>query len=53
MQDRDIFVLPVLHPAVPINTSRLRMNVTASMDKEHIDFVVDALKEADKLFKIT
>lgn len=53
MQDRDIFVLPILHPAVPPNTSRLRMNVTALMDKEHIDFVVNTLKEADKIFKIT
>lgn len=53
MQDRDIFVLPVLHPAVPPNTSRLRMNVTALMEKEHIDLVVETLKEADKIFKIT
>ncbi len=53
MQDRDIFVLPILHPAVPPNTSRLRMNVTAFMDKEHIDFVVNTLKEADKIFKVT
>jgi 8-amino-7-oxononanoate synthase len=52
LQDRDIFVLPVLTPAVPPNTSRLRMNVTASMDKEHLDQVIHQILEADKIFHI-
>lgn len=53
MQDRDIFVLPILHPAVPPNTSRLRMNVTAAMNKEHMDIIVNTLKDADKIFGFT
>ena len=52
MQEKDIFVLPVTTPAVPPNTSRLRMNVTASMEKEHLDLVIDALMEANKVFHI-
>ncbi|HOI25036.1 MAG TPA: pyridoxal phosphate-dependent aminotransferase family protein [Caldisericia bacterium] len=52
MQDRGIFVLPILPPAVPPNTARLRMNVCAAMDKEHLDLVIDTLVEAKKLFQI-
>lgn len=52
MQERDIFVLPVVTPAVPPNTSRLRMNVTASMDTEHLDLVINQLIEANKVFHI-
>lgn len=52
MQERDIFVLPVVTPAVPPNTSRLRMNVTASMDKEHLDIVIQRLIEANQVFHI-
>lgn len=52
LQDKGIFVLPVVTPAVPPNTSRLRMNVTASMDREHLDLVIDKILEADKEFHI-
>ncbi|MCE5223069.1 aminotransferase class I/II-fold pyridoxal phosphate-dependent enzyme [bacterium] len=52
MQERDVFVLPVVTPAVPPNTSRLRMNVTASMDYEHLDMVIEQLIEANKVFHI-
>lgn len=52
MQDRNIFVLPILPPAVPPNTARLRMNVCAAMDKEHLDLVIDTLVEAKKMFQI-
>jgi glycine C-acetyltransferase len=52
MQDNGVFVLPVVTPAVPPNTSRLRMNVTASMDREHLDQVINQILEADKVFHI-
>jgi 8-amino-7-oxononanoate synthase len=52
LQDNNVFVLPVVTPAVPPNTSRLRMNVTASMDREHLDQVIDKILEADKIFHI-
>jgi 8-amino-7-oxononanoate synthase len=52
LQDNGIFVLPVVTPAVPPNTSRLRMNVTASMDREHLDLVISKILEADKVFHI-
>lgn len=52
MQENGVFVLPVVTPAVPPNTSRLRMNVTSSMDREHLDQVIDKILEADKIFHI-
>ncbi|MCK5849176.1 MAG: aminotransferase class I/II-fold pyridoxal phosphate-dependent enzyme [Caldisericia bacterium] len=52
MQNNDIFVLPVVTPAVPPNTSRLRMNVSAIMTRDDLDNVVNKIKEADKIFKI-
>jgi glycine C-acetyltransferase len=52
MQDHDIFVLPVVPPAVPPNTSRLRMNVSSDMTKQDMDYVIDTIFEADKVFHI-
>ncbi len=52
MQDHDIFVLPVVPPAVPPNTSRLRMNVSSNMTKQDMDYVIETIFEADKVFHI-
>ncbi len=53
MQDNDIFVLPVLPPAVPPNTARLRMNVSASMDFDQLEKVVKVLSEAKQKYDIS
>ena len=48
-QDNGVFVLPVLPPAVPEGTARLRANVTAAHTTEDIDFALDVFIRAGKL----
>ncbi len=47
-QDHGIFVLPVLPPAVPEGTARLRANVTAAHTPEDIDFALEVFVQAGK-----
>jgi glycine C-acetyltransferase len=47
-QDNGVFVLPVLPPAVPEGTARLRANVTAAHTLEDIDFALGVFIEAGK-----
>lgn len=47
-QDQDIFVLPVVSPAVPAGTSRLRANVTAGHSLEEIEQAMDVFEAAGK-----
>jgi len=47
-QAEDIFVLPVVAPAVPEGMSRLRANVTAAHSIEEIDYAVDVFERAAK-----
>ena len=48
-QDNGVFVLPVLPPAVPEGTARLRANVTAAHTREDIDFALNIFIEAGRL----
>jgi len=43
-----MFVSPILHPAVPVNTCRLRANVTAAHTDEDIDFALGLLEKHGK-----
>ena len=45
-QDRDIFVLPVVSPAVPAGTSRLRANVTSGHSQAEIEQAMDVFEQA-------
>ena len=47
-QEKDIFVLPVVSPAVPAGTSRLRANVTAGHTLPEIEQAMDVFEEAGK-----
>jgi glycine C-acetyltransferase len=47
-QEQDIFVLPVVSPAVPVGTSRLRANVTAGLSLEEIEYAMNVFEEAGK-----
>ena len=47
-QMHDIFVLPVVSPAVPVGQARLRATVTANHTTEDIIHTVEALTEAGK-----
>ena len=47
-QEQDIFVLPVVSPAVPVNTSRLRANVTAGHTLDEIEHAMNIFEEVGK-----
>jgi 8-amino-7-oxononanoate synthase len=51
-QDEGLFVLPVLPPAVPQGTSRLRANVTAAHSQEDIDYALDVFERAGKAAEV-
>lgn len=46
--EEGVFIMPILPPAVPVNTARLRANVTALHTKEDIDYMVGALSKVWK-----
>lgn len=47
-QEHGVFVLPVLPPAVPLGTARLRLNVTSDHTIEDIKFALNVIVEAAK-----
>ena len=47
-QQKDVFVLPVVSPAVPEGLSRLRATVTAAHETGDIDYAMDVIEAAGK-----
>lgn len=47
-QMKDVFVLPVVSPAVPEGLSRLRATVTAAHEPQEIEYAMNVLEEAGK-----
>ena len=47
-QNRGVFVLPVVSPAVPEGLARLRATVTAAHEESDIEFAMDVIAEAGK-----
>jgi glycine C-acetyltransferase len=47
-QEQDIFVLPIVSPAVPAGTSRIRANVTAGHTLEEIEQAMNVFEQAGK-----
>jgi glycine C-acetyltransferase len=47
-QNRDLFVLPVVSPAVPVGLARLRATVTAAHEPSEIEHAMDIINEAGK-----
>ena len=45
-QHRDVFVLPVVSPAVPVGLARLRATVLAAHEPEEIEYAMDVIAEA-------
>lgn len=45
-QERDIFVLPVVSPAVPVGLARLRATITAAHETEEIAHALEIIQEA-------
>jgi glycine C-acetyltransferase len=48
VQDQDVFVLPVISPAVPPGLSRLRATVTAAHETDEIEYAMDAIEVGGK-----
>jgi glycine C-acetyltransferase len=47
-QMQDIFVLPVVSPAVPVGLARLRATVTAAHESEDIEYAMNVIAKAGK-----
>ena len=47
-QERDIFVLPVVSPAVPVGLARLRATITAAHEEDEIDHAMNVIEQAAK-----
>jgi glycine C-acetyltransferase len=47
-QEKDVFVLPVVSPAVPEGLSRLRATVTTAHEAEDIDYAMGVMESAGK-----
>jgi glycine C-acetyltransferase len=45
-QKMDVFVLPVVSPAVPHGMARLRATVTGAHDPDEIEHAMDVIQEA-------
>jgi len=45
-QERDVFVLPVVSPAVPVGLARLRATITAAHEPDEITHAMDIVREA-------
>ncbi|MDH3943989.1 MAG: aminotransferase class I/II-fold pyridoxal phosphate-dependent enzyme, partial [Anaerolineae bacterium] len=51
-QMKDVFVLPVVSPAVPAGLSRLRATVTAAHEAEDIEYAMDVIEQAGKTLSV-
>jgi 8-amino-7-oxononanoate synthase len=47
-QHRDLFVLPVVSPAVPEGQARLRLTVTAAHEPQEIDYALGVIEKAGR-----
>jgi glycine C-acetyltransferase len=47
-QTHDVFVLPVVSPAVPPGLARLRATVTAAHEPDEIEYAMDVIEESGK-----
>lgn len=45
-QERDVFVLPVVSPAVPVGLARLRTTITTAHEKSEIEHAMNIIEEA-------
>lgn len=52
LHEMDIYVNPVVYPAVPKKLSRIRMSIMSAHTKEHLDKALNALEIVGKEFNI-
>jgi glycine C-acetyltransferase len=48
-----VYTNPIMYPAVSKKNARIRMNVMATHNREHLDKVLTAFKEIDEILKIS
>lgn len=51
LQERGIFTIAIVYPAVRTKESRLRVGILATHKKERLDHLIDSLNEIDKYVK--
>lgn len=51
LQEKGIFTIAIVYPAVRIKEARLRVSVLATHTKDHLDKLVESLIEIDKIIK--
>jgi glycine C-acetyltransferase len=51
-QKNDLFVLPVVSPAVPVGLARLRATVLSAHESDQIEYAMDVIAQAGKQFGI-
>lgn len=52
LQERGIFTIAIVYPAVRTKEARLRVSVLSTHKKEHLDSLVKALEDIDKILQI-
>lgn len=52
LHEMDIYVNPVVYPAVPKKSARIRMSIMSAHTKEHLDKALNALEIAGKEYNI-
>ncbi|HOH88776.1 MAG TPA: aminotransferase class I/II-fold pyridoxal phosphate-dependent enzyme [Bacillota bacterium] len=52
LHELDIYVNPVMYPAVPKRLSRIRMSLMSAHTKEHLDKALDALETAGREYGV-
>ena len=50
--EEGVYVVGFFYPVVPKNEARIRVQISAAMSKEHIDYAIDAFEKVGKRFKI-
>lgn len=51
-QQRDVFALPVVSPAVPVGLARLRATVTAAHEPAEIEYAMDVIEQGGKSLRL-
>ena len=52
LQERGIFTIAIVYPAVRTKEARLRISILSTHKKDHLDSLVDALEEINKIIPI-
>lgn len=51
LQERGIFTIAIVYPAVRIKEARLRVSILSTHEKEHLDYLTKSLEEIDKIVR--